>query len=282
MNVLLGYIIVLGSVLGGYAIAKGNFSMLIQPAEYIVIIGAAVGSLVIGNPPKVISGLVKGMLAAFAGKGYVRKDYIDLLLLFNDLSVMVRREGLLAIENDVEHPHESKIFKKYPKILGNHEVEHMITDNLRNIISGGIDATQLDNLLDAQIEGAVEEATEPAHALQNMSDGIPGLGIVAAVQGVIITMNYLAEPPEIIGHHVAAALVGTFLGVLLCYGFVGPMARALEGKAKDFKIYLVVLKALIMAVAQGCSPQIVREFGRAMVPGDIRPTVQEMEKLSGK
>lgn len=282
MNVLLGLLIVTGSVLGGYAVAHGNFSMLIQPAEYIVIIGAAVGSLVVGNPPKVLAALFKGILGALAGKGYARKDYIDLLLLFNDLSVMVRREGLLAIENDVEHPHESKIFKKYPKILGNHEVEHMITDNLRNIISGGIDATQLDNLLDAQIEGAVEEAAEPGHALQNMADGIPGLGIVAAVQGVIITMNYLSEPPEVIGHHVAAALVGTFLGVLLCYGFVGPIARTLEGKSKDFKIYLTVLKSLIMAVAQGCSPQIVREFGRAMIPGDIRPTVQEMEKLSGK
>jgi chemotaxis protein MotA len=158
----------------------------------------------------------------------------------------------------------------------------MITDNLRNIISGGIDATQLEGLLDAQIELAFEEAVEPAHALNNMSDGIPGLGIVAAVQGIIITMGYLSEPPEVLGHHVGAALVGTFLGVLLCYGFVGPIARNLEGKAKEFRAYLGVLKVLILAVAQGSSPQIVREFGRAMIPGDIRPTVQEMEKLSGK
>jgi len=195
----------------------------------------------------------------------------------------IRRDGLLAIENDVEHPHESKLFKKYPKIMANHEVEHMITDNLRNIISGGIDATQLDGLLDSQIENTYEEAIEPAHALQNMADGIPGLGIVAAVQGITISMQFLAEPPEVIGHHVAAALVGTFLGVLLCYGFVGPVARALEGKAKEFRSYLIVLKSLIMAVAQGSSPQIVREFGRAMIPGDMKPTIQEIEKLtSGK
>jgi len=283
MNMILGLIFVLGCVLGGYALAKGNFSVLVQPPEYIVIIGAAVGSLIIGNPPKVIAASIKATIAAMSGKGYSRKDFIDLLLLFNDLSMTIRRDGLLAIENDVEHPHESKLFKKYPKIMGNHEVEHMITDNLRNIISGGIDATQLDGLLDAQIEGAFEEAIEPSHAIQNMADGIPGLGIVAAVQGVVITMGYLAEPPEVIGHHVAAALVGTFLGVLLCYGFVGPIARALEGKAKEFRSYLVVLKALIMAVAQGSSPQIVREFGRAMIPGDMKPTIQEIEKLtSGK
>lgn len=283
MNIIFGLIFVLGCVLGGYALAHGNFSVLIQPAEYIVIIGAAIGSLVIGNPPKVIANMLKAILAAMAGKGYHRQDFLDLLLLFNDLSMTIRRDGLLAIENDVEHPHESKLFKKYPRILGNHEVESMITDNLRNIISGGVDATQLDSLLDAQIESAFEETVEPSHALQNMSDGIPGLGIVAAVQGVIITMNYLAEPPEVIGAHVGAALVGTFLGVLLCYGFVGPIARALEGKAKEFRAYLVVLKALIMAVAQGSSPQIVREFGRAMIPGEMRPTVQEIEKLtSGK
>ena len=280
MNVLFGLIFVLGCVLGGYAIAKGNFSVLIQLPEVIVIGGAAVGSLIIGNPPKLLASLMKGIMGALAGKGLKRQDYIDLLLLFNDLSTTIRRDGLLAIENDVEHPHESKVFKKYPKIMGNHEVEHMITDNLRNIISGGIDAIQLDTLLDAQIEGAFEEAVEPSHALQNMADGIPGLGIVAAVEGIIITMGYLAEPPEVIGHHVAAALVGTFLGVLLCYGFVGPVARALEGKAKEFRSYLLVLKSLIMAVAQGSSPQIVREFGRAMIPGDIRPTLQEMEKLT--
>ncbi|HSQ42519.1 MAG TPA: motility-associated protein, partial [Fibrobacteraceae bacterium] len=147
MNVILGFIIVFASVLGGYAVAHGNFSILIQPAEYIVIIGAATGGTIIGNPPKVLAAMLKGVLAAATGKGYKRQDFIDLLLLFNDLSVMVRREGLLAIENDVEHPHESKIFKKYQKILDNHEVEHLITDNLRNIISGGIEATQLDGLL---------------------------------------------------------------------------------------------------------------------------------------
>lgn len=283
MNIVFGLIFVLGCVLGGYAVAHGNFSVLFQPAEYIVIIGAAVGGLVIGNPPKVIATMLKSVVAAMSGKGYHRQDFLDLLLLFNDLSLTIRRDGLLAIENDVEHPHESKLFKKYPRILGNHEVESMITDNLRNIISGGVDAVQLDSLLDSQIESAFEEAIEPAHALQNTADGIPGLGIVAAVQGVVITMGYLAEPPEVIGQHVAAALVGTFLGVLLCYGFVGPVARALEGKSKEFRAYLVVLKALIMAVAQGSSPQIVREFGRAMIPGDMRPSVQEIEKLtSGK
>lgn len=283
MNIIFGLVFVLGCVLGGYALAKGNFSLLFQPPEYIVIIGAAVGSLVIGNAPKVIAHMLKSILGAMAGKGYHRQDFLDLLLLFNDLSMTIRRDGLLAIENDVEHPHESKLFKKYPRILNNHEVESLITDNLRNIISGGVDATQLDSLLDTQIESAFEEEIEPSHALQNMADGIPGLGIVAAVQGIVITMGYLSEPPEVIGHHVAAALVGTFLGVLLCYGFVGPVARALEGKAKEFKAYLTVLKALIMAVAQGSSPQIVREFGRAMIPGDMRPSVQEIEKLtSGK
>ena len=280
MNMIFGMIFVFGCVLGGYALAHGNFSVLIQPPEYIVIGGAAIGGFIIGNPPKVIAASIKSVIAAMSGKGYNRKDFIDLLLLFNDLSTMVRREGLLAIENDVEHPHESKIFKKYPKVMNNHEVIHMITDNLRNIISGGIDATQLDNLLDVQIESAFEEAVEPAHAINNMADGIPGLGIVAAVQGVIITMQFLSEPPEVLGHHVGAALVGTFLGVLLCYGLVGPVARALEGKAKEFRTYLVVIKALIMALAQGCSPQIVREFGRAMIPGDIRPTVGEMEKMT--
>lgn len=267
-------------VLGGYALAHGNFHVLIQPAEYIVIIGAAVGSLIIGNPPKVIKGAIKATIGAMSGKGYGRKDFIDLMLLFNDLTNTIRREGLLTIEKDVENPHESKIFKKYPKILHDHEVSMIITDNLRLMIGGGIDHMQLENLIDAQLESAFEEAMEPSHAIQNMADGIPGLGIVAAVQGVVITMGFLSEPPEVIGHHVAAALVGTFLGVLLCYGFVGPIARALEGKAKEFKAYLNVLKALLLATAQGFSPQITREMGRANIPGDMRPSSAEMEKLS--
>lgn len=280
MNIVFGLVFVMACVLGGYAIAHGNFHVLIQPAEYIVIIGAAVGSLIIGNPPKVIKGAIKSTISAMSGKGYGRKDFIDLMLLFNDLTNTIRREGLLTIEKDVENPHESKIFKKYPKILHDHEVSMIITDNLRLMIGGGIDHMQLENLIDAQLESAFEEAMEPSHAIQNMADGIPGLGIVAAVQGVVITMGFLSEPPEVIGHHVAAALVGTFLGVLLCYGFVGPIARALEGKAKEFKAYLNVLKALLLATAQGFSPQITREMGRANIPGDMRPSSAEMEKLS--
>lgn len=279
MNIIIGLVVVLASVLGGYALAHGNFSVLIQPAEYIVILGAAIGSLIIGNPPQVIKRGISSTLAAMSGKGYQRSDYTELLLAFNDLTGLIRREGLLAIEKEVENPHESTIFKKYPKLLHDHEAFTILTDNLRMIIGGGVDPMQLENLLEVQIESAFEEAMEPAHAIQNMADGIPGLGIVAAVQGVIITMGFLAEPPEIIGHHVAAALVGTFLGVLVCYGFVGPIARALEGKAKELRAYLNVLKVLLLSTAEGASPQITREKGRVNIPGDFRPSSEELEKM---
>lgn len=280
MNIIFGIAFVFACVLGGYALAHGNFSVLIQPAEYIVIIGASVGALIIGNPPKVIKGALTRTIAAATGKGFHRKDFVDLMTMFNELAMTIRREGLLTIEKDVENPHESKIFKKYPKIMHDHEISGIITDNLRIMIGGGVDHMQLENIIDAQIESAVEEAMEPSHAIQNMGDGIPGLGIVAAVQGIIITMGFLSEPPEVIGHHVGASLVGTFLGVLLSYGFVGPIARNLEGKAKEYRAFLMVIKALLLATAQGFSPQIAREMGRAQIPGDIRPSSAELEKAS--
>ena len=278
MFVLIGIGIVVGAVLGGYLMEDGNMSLLIQPAELIIIFGAAIGGFIIASPLKVIKIVMGGLGALFSGKAYSKDDYRDALLLLSEIFFKIRKEGVVAIEADVDNPEQSDIFKKYPKMLKNHHALAFITDTLRTISITDIESHELASLLESEIESHFEEALIPSKSVNNVADSLPGLGIVAAVLGVVLTMKKISEPPEVLGHSIGAALVGTFLGVLMCYGFVGPMSKNLEALASEDKDFLTVLKAALVAFVNTTSPQLAIEFGRRIIPGDIKSSFIEMEE----
>lgn len=279
MFVIIGICIVLGMVLGGYVMEGGNVSVLIQPAELVIIFGAAIGSFIIASPMKVIKATMGSLGRLIGGKAYGRQDYLDALILMNEVFFKIRKEGLVSIEGDLDKPEESEIFKKFTKFLANHHALSFLTDTLRTLTIMDIDAHELAELLEHEIEAHHEELLVPAHAIANTADSLPGLGIVAAVMGVVITMGKISEPPEVLGHSIGAALVGTFLGVLMCYGFVGPMAKNLENMAGEDQEYLNVLKVAIIAFVSNPSPQLAIEFARRVVPSGMRPTFLELEEV---
>lgn len=282
MFVFIGIAIVLGSVLGGYLMEQGNLGLLFQPAEVIIIFGAAFGGFVIASPLKVIKAVQGGVLQMFKGRVYSKQDYLDTLVLLNEIFFKIRKEGLVSIESDLDEPEKSAIFKKYPKFLANHHALAFLADTLRTLTITDIEAHELASLLDYEIEAHYEEATLPSKSIANVADALPGLGIVAAVLGIVVTMKKINEPPEVLGHSVGAALVGTFLGVLMCYGFVSPMSRNLELVANEDKEFLTVLKAALLAFVNTPSPQVAIEFGRRVVPGDLRPSFLELESVIKK
>jgi chemotaxis protein MotA len=282
MFAAIGICIVLGCVMGGYIMGHGNLGVLWQPAELVIIFGAAIGGFVISSPLKVIKSTIGSIGRLFGGKAYSRPDYEEVLLLLNEIFFKIRKEGLVSIESDIDGPETSEIFKKYPKFLHNHHALAFLADTLRTLTIMDIDAHELANLLDYEIEAHHEECLIPAHSIANVADALPGLGIVAAVLGVVITMGQLDKPPEVLGAHIGAALVGTFLGVLMCYGFVGPMAKNLENMASEDKEYLNVVKVALLAFVNSPSPQMAVEFGRRVVPAEQRPTFVELEQLIKK
>ncbi|MGA2226065.1 MAG: flagellar motor stator protein MotA [Syntrophobacteraceae bacterium] len=279
MFVFIGMAIVIGAVLGGYLMEEGNLSLLIQPAELIIIFGAAIGGFVIASPMKVIKAVQGGLLRIFISNIYSRADYMDALVLLSEIFYKIRKEGLVSIEADLDDPEKSAIFKKYPKFLKNHHALDFLADTLRTLTITDIEAHELGALLDYEIEAHFEEALIPAKSIANVADSLPGLGIVAAVLGVVLTMKKISEPPEVLGHSIGAALVGTFLGVLLCYGFVGPMSRNLEAVANEDREFLTVVKAALLAFVNTPSPQVAIEFARRVVPGDLRPSFLELETV---
>lgn len=277
MKLVVGLLIVISSVLGGYVLAHGVLAALWQPYELIIIAGGAFGAFIIANPGKVIKSVFANLPTLFKGNPYSKQDYLDLLSLMYDLFSKARKEGLMALENDVEEPGESEIFKKYPKIAADHHVMDFITDYLRLMVGGSMNPFELENLMDLELETHHEEAEIPSHSVTTVSDGLPGFGIVAAVMGVVITMGSLGEPPEVLGAHIAAALVGTFLGILLAYGFVGPMGAALGHRAREEAKFLECVKVCILATLNGYTPQIAVEFGRKVIYSTERPGFYELE-----
>jgi len=282
MFAIIGAVVVLVAVLGGYAMEHGNFSVLMQPAELVIIGGAAVGGFIIQAPPKVMKMVFAEVKKFVAGKTYVKADYVEALMLMSEIFFKIRREGLISIEEDVEKPSKSAIFNKYPKFLKNHHAMDFVTDTLRTVLSTSMSHHDLDALLDAEMDAHHEESLVPAKVIANVADALPGLGIVAAVLGVVITMGKIDEPPAVLGHHVGAALVGTFLGVLLCYGYVGPIAKNLEALAAEEHQYMGVLKVILVAFVRGDAPQVAVEFGRRVIPGTSRPSFIEVETAMGK
>jgi len=278
MFLIIGIVIVIGGIVGGYLMEHGSLLVLMQPAELVIIGGAALGTLLMANPISVVIGIFKGILSAFKPNRYTQKFYLDTLKMMNDLFMHARKNGLVKLEADVEEPEKSPLFSKYPGFVKDHHAVHFVCDTLRMSISGGVGAFELDQMMEMDIESHHHEALEPAHALNAVADALPGLGIVAAVLGIVITMSALGGPPEEIGHKVAAALVGTFLGILMCYGFLGPISAYLVKLQGAESEYYKVLRAALISFVKGSAPILAVEFARRIIPSHVRPSFKEMEK----
>ena len=277
MFAIVGILVVFGCVLAGYLMEHGNLRVLIQPAELVIIGGAALGTVLVANPLHIIKKILGGIGGVFGSSKFSKQTYIDTLKMMYDLLNKARKDGLMALEADVEEPEKSPVFSNNAAFLKNHHVRDFVCDSLRMAITG-VDAFDLDQMLDLDLEVLHHDATEPTTALSTMADSLPGLGIVAAVLGVVITMGALGGPPEEIGHKVAAALVGTFLGILLCYGLVGPISSNMAKAAAEEHAFLYVLRVLMVSFLKGIAPIMAVEVARRAVPGHVRPSFKELEQ----
>lgn len=277
MLVILGYIVVTLSVFGGFAMAGGHLAALFQPLELLMIGGGAAGAFFVGNSGKTIKATLKALPSIFKGSQYTRDSYMELMALLYELLGKIRKEGLMSIEGDVETPEESPLFAKYPAVLQDHHVIDFICDYLRIMVSGNLNAMEIENLMDVEIETHHHEALVPSHAIAKLGDGMPAFGIVAAVMGVVHTMESVGLPPAELGILIAHALVGTFLGILLAYGFVGPLAGLLEQKADESTKMFQTIKVVLLANLNGYAPAMSVEFGRKVLLSTERPTFLEME-----
>ncbi len=278
MFAIIGIVVVFGAVVGGYLMEHGHLAVLLQPAELVIIGGAAIGSVLVANPLYILKNITGGLVGVFKGSKYNKAFYLDCLKMMYELFSRARREGLVALESDVDEPDKSQILSKYPAFLKHHEALPFVCDTLRMATTGGVEPFDIDQMVEADMEVLHHQAQQPISALSTMADSFPGLGIVAAVLGVVITMGALGGPPEEIGHKVAAALVGTFLGILLCYGLVGPLASNMGKIADEEHAYLHVLRTLMVAFLKGTSPLMAVEMGRRVVPAHIRPNFKETEQ----
>src|SRR5579871_2580570 len=276
MFVIIGIVVVIGAIVGGYLMEHGNLKVLVQPAELIIIGGAAIGTVLIANPIHILKQMAGGVVGVFGGSKFTKQRYLDSLKMMYELLNKARREGLMALESDIEDPAKSPILSKHPGFLKDHHVRDYFCDTMRMAVSG-VEAFDLDQLLDLDMEVHHHGTSLPVASLSSMADALPGLGIVAAVLGVVITMGALGGPPEEIGHKVAAALVGTFLGILLCYGLVGPLAASMQKTAEEEGAYLHVLRVVMISFLKGNAPVLAIEFARRSVPSDARPSFQELE-----
>jgi chemotaxis protein MotA len=278
MFAIIGILVVFGAVVGGYLMEHGNIRVLLQPAELLIIAGAGSGTVLVANPLYILKKIAQGIGGVFGGSKFTKQRYLSALKMMYDLLNKARKEGLVSLEADVEEPEKSPLFSKYPDFLKDHHARDFVCDTMRMAVSGGIEPFDMDQMMDTDMEVHHHDAAQPVSALSTMADSLPGLGIVAAVLGVVITMGALGGPPEEIGHKVAAALVGTFLGILLCYGLVGPLAANMAKTADEEHAFYQVLRVLILAFLKGIAPIMAVEVGRRAIPGHVRPTFQEVEK----
>jgi chemotaxis protein MotA len=277
--ILIGMVVVLGAVISGYLMEHGNLSVLVQPAELVIIGGASIGAFLVASPKKVASAVVRQVGSVFRSSNHGKAHFLELLSMLFQIFSKIRKEGLISIEGDIETPKTSPLFQRYPRIVKDQRVMNFICDNMKVIITTSIPPHELDSLLDIEIETGQHESMIPSHSVAKVADALPGLGIVAAVLGVVLTMGKIDQPPAVLGHSIGAALVGTFIGILACYGFVGPLATNLEHKAKEGDVGLTVIKLALVAFVGGSAPQIAVEFGRRAIPGGDKPTFAELEKM---
>jgi chemotaxis protein MotA len=276
MFTIIGIIVVFGAIIAGYLMERGNLRVLLQPAELVIIGGASIGTVLIANPLHILKAMAGGVTGAFGGPSFPKQVYIDTLKMMYQLLNKARKEGLMALESDVEEPLKSAIFSKNATFSKNRHVSDFVCDTLRMAITG-VDPFDLDQMLDLDMEVHHHDASQPTSALSAMADSLPGLGIIAAVLGVVIAMGSLGGPPEEIGRKVAAALIGTFLGILLCYGLVGPIAANMARAAEEEHAYLYMLRVLMVSFLKGSAPIIAVEVGRRAIPGHVRPSFLELE-----
>jgi chemotaxis protein MotA len=277
MFAIVGIFVVFGSVLAGFLMEKGHITVLLQPAELLIIAGAATGTLLTANPLHILKAIAAGLQGVIKGSALGKARYLSTLKMMYQFLNKVRKEGLLSVEMDVEKPEESAIFKNYPEFLKDQAVRNFVCDTLRTAITGGVEPFDMDQMMELDMEVHHNEAMMPVNSLATVADSLPGLGIVAAVLGVVITMGALGGPPDQIGEKVAAALVGTFLGILLCYGLVGPLAANMSKTADEQNEYLQVLRVLLLSFLKGSAPMIAIEMARRAIPAHVRPTFDEME-----
>jgi chemotaxis protein MotA len=277
MFVIIGFVVVIGSVLGGFALEGGHFLVLMQWAEFVVIGGAAIGSLLVSAPPALLKKIVQVSLGAIKGKETTRQSYLSVLKLLFDLLTKGQKEGWIALEKHIENPAESPVFTAYPDLMKNATLICFITDTFRMVIMGGVSAHDLEALMEADIETQAHDGKRPGMIMQKIGDSLPGLGIVAAVLGIIITMGAINGPADEIGHKVGAALVGTFIGILVSYGFLQPLATNIDINAENELIVYEVLKHAITGFAKGLRPILCVEFARRSIPSEVRPGFEQME-----
>jgi chemotaxis protein MotA len=278
MFAIIGILVVFGAVIGGFLMEHGHIKVLLQPAELLIIGGAAVGTVLVANPLHILKKIAAGMTGILAGSPFSKQKYLESLKMMYDLLNKARKDGIVALEADIEDPAKSPIFSKYPAFIKDHHVRDFVCDTLRMSVSGGVEPFDLDQMMELDMEVHHHGSTQPVAALSSMADSLPGLGIVAAVLGVVITMGALGGPPEEIGEKVAAALVGTFLGILLCYGMVGPLAANMAKVADEEHAYYHVLRVLITSFTKGAPPIMAVEVARRAIPGHLRPSFKDVEK----
>ncbi|MEQ1875888.1 MAG: flagellar motor stator protein MotA [Bdellovibrionia bacterium] len=277
---VVGILVVLGGVFGGFVLAGGHLHLVWQPFELMIIFGAAIGGLIIGNPISTIKAFIKGAIRAIVGKSHSKKDYTELLQLMFRFFQIYRRDGPQAVEKHVENPKDSDLFKAYPSFLKNHHAVEYLCDTMKVVLSSDLTQYDLDDLLEQDLKSMHEEEHAAVHAMQTLADAMPGLGIVAAVLGVVHTMGLLDQGTQVIGHSVAAALVGTFMGVLSCYGFFAPMAGKMARNIDADGQYLKTIKAALVALQRGNPPLVCIEYARRTIFPEDRPTFDEMDKAS--
>ena len=278
MFAAIGIVVVFGAVIAGYLMEKGSLMVLLQPAELVIIAGAAAGTVLTANPPHILSRIAKGMGQAFGSSRYTKAWYLESLKMLYELFDRARRAGLASLESEVDAPETGTTFTAHPELLKDHHIRDFVCDTFRTLMMGGMEPFDVDQMMESDLEVHHHDAIEPVNALTTMADSLPGLGIVAAVLGVVITMGALGGPPEEIGNKVAAALVGTFLGILLCYGLVGPLAAGMGKQAHAEQAYFQVLRVTMAAYHKGIPPILAVEVGRRAAPGHVRPTFQELEQ----
>src|SRR5579864_7242192 len=274
---IVGILVVFGCIAGGYLIEKGNLLVLMQPAELLIILGASKGTVLIGNPPHLLKTIVASVFQVFKGSRYNANYYLATLKFLNDFYAASRKNGLTALEKDLDEPDKSALFKAHPIFSANKASLYFFCDTVRTLLAGGVEIHDLDQVMETDLEVLHRQSRLPANALTTMADSLPGLGIVAAVLGVVITMGSLGGPPEEIGHKMAAALVGTFLGILLCYGLVGPLAASMQKTAEEEGAFLHVLRVQMISFLKGNAPIMAVEFARRAIPGHVRPSFLEVE-----
>jgi chemotaxis protein MotA len=275
---ILGILIVFGAVLSGFLMEKGQVAVLIQPSEFLIIAGAALGATLAANPLRVLKKIAANLGGVVSGSKFSKKLYIDSLKMMFTVFNKARKDGLVAIESDIEEPEKSPLFSKYPNFIKDHHIRNFVCDTMRMAITGGATTFDLDQMMELDMDVHHAGASDPVSALTATADALPGMGIVAAVLGIVVTMGALGGPPEEIGHKVASALVGTFLGILLCYGMVGPLAANMSKLVDEEHAYYHVLRIVMLSFIKGMSPILAVEMARRAIPEHVRPGFEEVEK----